>query len=64
MFNVDGNILSYEQFQNKYDIQCHFLEFLGIKTAVENYIRQFGIDLITDPFPLTNCVLPFNVNLY
>ena len=63
MFNVDGKILSYEQFQNKYDIQCHFLEFLGIKTAVENYIRQFGIDLITDPFPLTNCVLPFNVKL-
>ena len=65
MFNVDGKILSYEQFQNKYDIhvQCHFLEFLGIKTAVENYIRQLGIDLITDPFPLTNRVLPFNVEL-
>ena len=45
MFNVDGKILSYEQFQNKYDIQYHFLEFLGIKTAVENYIRQLGIDL-------------------
>ena len=63
IFNLDEKVLSYEQFQNKYGIQCHFLEFLGIKTAVENYIRQLGIDLITDPFPLTNCVLPFNVKL-
>ena len=40
-----------------------FLEFLGIKTAVENYIRQSEIDLGTDPLPLTNCVMPFNVKL-
>ena len=58
LVNQDGRFLSHDVFQNKYDIQCNFLEFLGIKTVVENYVRQLGIDLITDPFPLTNSVLP------
>ena len=63
ILNPEGKILTFEQFQNKYGIHCHFLDFLGIKTAVENYIRQSGIDLSTNPSPLTNCVLPFNVKL-
>ena len=33
------------------------------ETVVENYIRQSGIDLGTDSFPLTNWVMPFNVKL-
>ena len=56
-------MLSFEQFIDKYGLHCHFLEFLGIKTTVENYIRQSEIDLCTDPLPLTNCVMPFNVKL-
>ena len=48
-------MLSFEQFLNKYGFHCHFLEFLGIKTAVENYIRQPEINLGTDPLPFTNC---------
>ena len=45
-------MLSFEQFIDKYGLHCHFLEFLGIKTTVENYIRQSEIDLCTDPLPL------------
>ena len=56
-------MLSFEQFIDKYGLHCHFLEFLGIKTTVENYIRQSEIDSCTDPLPLTNCVMPFNVKL-
>ena len=57
-------MLSFEQFLNKYGFHCHFLEFLGIKTAVENYsIEQSEIDFGTDPLPLTNRVMPFNVKL-
>ena len=63
LLNSEGEVLSYAQFQNKYGVQCHFLEFLGIKTAVESYIRHSGIDISTTPEPITNCVLPFNVKI-
>ena len=63
LLNSEGKLLSFEQFQNKYDLRCHFLQFLGIKTAVGNYIRQLEINLSIDPEPLMNCVIPFNVKL-
>ena len=63
LLNPEGKVLSYAQFQNKYGVQCHFLEFLGIKTAVESYIRQSGIDLRATSEPITNGVLPFNAKI-
>ena len=53
----------FEQFINKYGFHCHFLKFLGIETAVENYIRQSEIYLGIDPLLLTNCVMPLNMKL-
>ena len=32
LLKPDGQMLSFEQFIDKYGLHCHFLEFLGIKT--------------------------------
>ena len=63
LLNIDGKIMSFEEFQNKYGIQCNVLQFLGIKTAITNYMQQSNIDLSIDPLPLTHCVIPFNTKL-
>lgn len=59
LINKNGELLSYEQFIDKYQIQTNFLEFYGIINIVRNFIRISGIDL--NNAPLTNCYFPFNI---
>ena len=59
LINKNGELLSYEQFIDKYQIQTNFLEFYGIISIVGNFIRNSGIDL--NNAPLTNCYFPFNI---
>ena len=63
LLNIDGKIMSFDEFLNKYRIQCNFLQFQGIKTAITNYMQQSNIDLSIDPLPLTHCVIPFNIKI-
>ena len=63
LLNIDGKIMSFEEFQDKYEIQCNVLQFLGIKTVITNYMQQSNIDLSIEPLPLTHCVIPFNIKL-
>ena len=53
--------MTYEQFQEKYNVQTNFIEFTGIKTSVELYIRRTEIDLGSDVS--YNCYIPFNVKI-
>lgn len=59
LINKNGELLSYEQFIDKYQIQTNFLEFYGIINIVRNFIRNSGIDL--NNAPLTNCYVPFDI---
>ena len=56
-----GHLLSYEQFQEKYNVQTNLLEFTGIKTAIVNYLRRSQIDVSHEA--CFNCHWPFNVKL-
>ena len=54
-------LLTYEQFQVKYNVRTNFLEFAGIRTSVETYLRQTQIPLVTES--LFNCYWPLNVKI-
>lgn len=59
LINDNGTFLTFTQFVDKYEIQTNFLEFYGIKSVVENYVRRIGIHF--NSIVLTNILLPFNV---
>ena len=40
LLNIDGKIMSFEEFQNKYRRECNVLQFLGIKTVITNYMQH------------------------
>ena len=46
-------LLTYEQFQIKYNLRTNFIEYMGIRTSVETYIRRNQIHLGTES--LFNC---------
>ena len=48
LLEENGRLLTYEKFQEKYNVQTNFIEFIGIKTSVELYIRRTEIDLGTE----------------
>ena len=54
-------LLTYEQFQAKYNVRTNFVQFIGIRTSIEAYLRQIQIPVTTEP--LFNCHWPFNVKL-
>ena len=56
-----GQLLTYEQFQVKYNVRTNFVEFAGIRTSIETYLRRMQIPLVTES--LFNCHWPFNVKI-
>ena len=61
LLDEHGHLLTYEQFQEKYNVQTNFLEFTGIKTAIVNYLRRSQIDVSHEA--CFNCHWPFIVKL-
>ena len=50
IFNVNGQILSYEEFRLKYNFQTNFLEFYGLINSVRQYINSFNYQEILGIF--------------
>ena len=42
IFNMNGQILSYEEFSLKYNLQTNFLEFYGLIYSIRQYINSFN----------------------
>ena len=61
LIDINGLLLAYEQFQEKYNARTNFVEFMGIRTSIEAYIRRIHIQLGAES--LFNCHWPFNVKL-
>ena len=61
LIGENGLLLTYEQFQEKYNARTNFVEFMGIRTSIEAYIRRFHIQLGAES--LFNCNWPFNCKL-
>ena len=61
LIGENGLLLTYEQFQEKYNARTNFVEFMGIRTSIEAYIRRIHIQLGAES--LFNCHWPFNVKL-
>ena len=61
LIDENGLLLTYEQFQKKYNLRTNFTEYMGIRTSIETYIRLNQIHLGTES--LFNYHRPFNVKL-
>ena len=61
LLEENGRLLTYEKFQEKYNFQTNFVEFTGVKTSVELYIRRTEMDLGSEVS--YNCYIPFNVKI-
>ena len=61
LIGENGLLLTYEQFQEKYNARTNFVEFMGIRTSIEAYIMRIHIQLGAES--LFNCHWPFNVKL-
>ena len=61
LMDEHGQLLTYEQFQVKYNATTNFVEFAGIRTSVETYLRRTQIPLVTESS--FNCYWPFNVKI-
>ena len=61
LIDENGLLLTYEQFQIKYNLRTNFIEYMGIRTLVETYIRRNQIHLGTES--LFNCHWPFKLKL-
>ena len=61
LIDENGLLLTYEQFQIKYNLRTNFIEYMVIRTSVETYIRRNQIHLGTES--LFNCHWLFNIKL-
>ena len=61
LFNDDGSLMNYNQFTQKFEVQTNFIQFYGVRAAVELYIRNKGIAINTNI--LTNNYLPFKIKV-
>ena len=61
LFNDDGRLMNYNQFIQKFEVQTNFIQFYGVRAAVELYIRNKGIAINTNI--LTNNYLPFKIKV-
>lgn len=61
LVDENGQLLTYEQFQAKYNVRTNFVQFIGIRTSIEAYLRRIQIPVANEP--LFNCHWPFNVKL-
>ena len=48
LIDENGLLLTYEQFQIKYNLRTNFIEYMRIRTSVETYIRRNQIHLGTE----------------
>ena len=48
LFNDDGSLMNYNQFTKQFEVQTHFIQFYGVRAAVELYIRNKGIAINTN----------------
>ena len=60
MLNTDGNLLTYEEFQGKYNVHTNFLVFAGIRHSVEIFFRRCQVNVNNEPI---NCHFPFKIKL-
>ncbi|MCG7878665.1 MAG: reverse transcriptase domain-containing protein [Candidatus Thiodiazotropha endolucinida] len=61
LFGENGQLMTYEHFLGKYNVRTNFLEFIGIRSSIENYLRQTQIPVSNES--LFNCHWPFNIKL-
>ena len=54
-----GAVLNYNTFVNKYDLRINFMEYFGVKSVVESFIRNSQI--VISNLIITNCYIPFNI---
>lgn len=47
LFDEQGNLMDVHNFCLKYQIRVNFLEYFGVRAAVEDFIRRKGIDTET-----------------
>lgn len=61
LFDEQGNLMDVHTFCLKYQIRVNFLEYFGVRAAVEDFIRRKGIDTETENKPPTNIYIPFHL---
>lgn len=59
LLDENGPLMDYNQFIQKYSLTINIMEYYGVRSVVEAYIRIKGIQV--EITPLTNCSLPLNV---
>ena len=60
LFNADGILMTYNQFIQKYNLTINFMEFFGVRRAVESYIKKSGIVIDSASFD-NNLHIPFKI---
>lgn len=61
LINDDGTLMDAQTFCDRYEIRVNFLEYLGVRMAIDNYIRTKRINV--EPCTTINIYLPFNIKL-
>lgn len=61
LIDENGRLLTLESFVEKYNINTNFLEYLGVRTVIENYIRRVNINIVNEDVILANVQIPFNL---
>ena len=59
-FNANGILMTYNQFIHKYNMTINFMEFFGVRRAVESYIKKTGILIDSASFH-NNLYIPFKI---
>ena len=61
LFDEQGKLMDFYNFCLKYQIHVNFVEYFGVRAAVETFIKRTGIDTETENKPLTNIYIPFHL---
>lgn len=59
LMNVDGNLLDFNGFVEKYELNINFMEFFSIRTVIETYIKSSGLGFQNSS--VMDCQVPFNI---
>lgn len=60
LIDIDGSFMNLDTFCDTYQIQVNFLEFWGIRSAIENFIRRKRIEMLEVP-NMYYVYMPYNI---
>ena len=60
LIDIDGSFMNLKTFCSTYQIQVNFLEFWGIRSTIENFIRRKRIEMLEVP-NMYYVYMPYNI---